>query len=151
REGVQAGVASALRGHDYRRRAAVLLARPSVPRARPAVPADTFGRPNDTSDSEQAVAARVAALIHASTAGGPRGAGIGGEAGGGEPGVAGREGPGSRSAPSGEGAGPDYSMDPGLQGYISKLRQRIDDELQHAYPEWAIIAGRSGQVIFELR
>ena len=130
--------------------AQVLLARPWVMRARPALPTEVRARPNDVDDSSQAVAARVAALIHASTIGAPQGPGVGGEPVGGQPGRSGSEGMGSHSAPSGFGPGPDALNDPGIQGFVAGLKQRVDDQLRRAFPDWAIEQGRSGHVIFEL-
>ncbi|HTA93749.1 MAG TPA: TonB family protein [Polyangiaceae bacterium] len=130
--------------------AEVLLARPWVMRARPALPTETRERPNDVEDSSEAVASRVAALIHASTAGGPHGPGVGGEPVGGRPGRAGDDGMGSRATASGFGPGPDMLNDPGIQKYAANLKQRVDDQLRRAFPDWAIEAGRSGHVIFEL-
>ena len=130
--------------------AQVLLARPWVMRARPALPTETRARPNDVDDSSQAVAARVAALIHASTIGGPPGPGVGGEPVGGPPGRSGTAGMGSRSAASGFGPGPDALNDPGIQGFVAALKQRVDEQLRRAFPDWAIEQGRSGHVIFEL-
>ena len=130
--------------------AQVLLARPWVMRARPALPTETRARPNDVDDSSQAVAARVAALIHASTIGGPPGPGVGGEPVGGTPGRSGADGMGSRSALSGFGPGPDALNDPGIQGFVAALKQRVDEQLRRAFPDWAIEQGRSGHVIFEL-
>jgi TonB family protein len=129
--------------------AQVLLARPWVMRARPALPTETRERPNDLEDSSEAVAGRVAALIHASTVGGPQGPGVGGEPTGGRPGRSGDDGMGSRAAPSGFGPGADALNDPGIQGYIAGLKQRVDDQLRRAFPDWAIEAGKSGHVIFE--
>src|SRR6478609_3632050 len=99
------------------RGAQILTARPWVMRARPALPTEVRARPSDVDDSSQAVAARVAALIHASTIGAPPGPGVGGEPVGGRPGRAGSEGMGSRATPSGFGPGPDALNDPGIQGY----------------------------------
>jgi len=132
------------------RGAQVLLARPWVMRARPALPTEVRARPNDLDDSSQAVAARVAALIHASTIGAPPGPGVGGEPVGGRPGRSGNEGMGSKATASGFGPGPDALTDPGIQGYVAGLKQRIDDQLRRAFPDWAIEEGRSGHVIFEL-
>ncbi|MEI9948656.1 MAG: TonB family protein [Pseudomonadota bacterium] len=132
------------------RGAQVLIARPWVMRARPALPAEVRARPNDVDDSSQAVAARVAALIHASTIGAPPGPGVGGEPVGGRPGRSGNEGMGSRATPSGFGPGPDALNDPGIQGFVAGLKQRVDDQLRRAFPDWAIEEGRSGHVIFEL-
>jgi TonB family protein len=119
-------------------------------RARPALPTEVRARPNDVDDSSQAVAARVVALIHASTIGAPPGPGVGGDPAAGPPGRSGSEGMGSRATPSGFGPGPDALNDPGIQGYVAGLKQRVDDQLRRAFPDWAIEAGRSGHVIFEL-
>lgn len=132
------------------RGAQVLLARPWVLRARPALPTEVRERPNDSADSSQAVAARVAALIHASTIGAPPGPGVGGEPAGGPPGRSGSDGMGSRAAPSGFGPGADALNDPGIQGFVAGLKQRVDDQLQRAFPDWAIEEGRSGHVIIEM-
>jgi TonB family protein len=129
--------------------AEVLLARPWVMRARPALPTETRERPNDVEDSSEAVASRVAALIHASTVGGPAGPGVGGVPNGGRPGRSGDDGMGSQATPSGFGPGPDALNDPGIQGYIASLQQRVDDQLRRAFPDWAIEEGKSGHVIFE--
>jgi len=132
------------------RGAEILTGRPWVMRARPALPTEVRARPNDTDDSSQAVAARVAALIHASTIGAPPGPGVGGEPLGGRPGRSGTDGMGSRATASGFGPGPDALNDPGIQGFVASLKQRVDDQLRRAFPDWAIEAGRSGHVIFEL-
>ncbi len=144
------GAVGAAPGNVPVRGAAVLLARPWVMRARPALPTDMRARPNDTEDSSQAVAARVASLIHASTIGAPAGPGVGGEPSGGLPGRSGSEGMGSHSTPSGFGPGLDALNDPGIQGFIAGLKQRVDEQLRRSFPDWAIAEGRSGHVIFEL-
>ena len=128
----------------------VLMARPWVMRARPALPTEVRDRPNDTDDSSQAVAARVAALVHASTIGAPVGPGVGGEPSGGLPGRSGTEGMGSHTTPSGFGPGVDTLNDPGVQGFMSSLKHLVDNQLLRAFPDWAIEQGRSGHVIFEL-
>ena len=132
------------------RGAQVLIARPWVMRARPALPTEVRARPSDVDDSSQAVAARVAALIHASTIGAPPGPGVGGDPVGARPGRSGNEGIGSHATPSGFGPGPDALNDPGIQGYVAGLKQRVDEQLRRAFPDWAIEEGRSGHVIFEL-
>ena len=147
---LQQGAASASPRATPSPGAQVLLARPWVMRARPALPTEVRARPNDSDDSSQAVAARVAALIHASTIGAPPGPGVGGEPNGGRPGRSGTEGMGSRSAASGFGPGPDTLNDPGIQGFVAGLKQRVDEQLRRAFPDWAIEEGRSGHVIFEL-
>jgi len=146
----QQGAATAAKSAARGPGAEVLLARPWVMRARPALPTETRERPNDTADSSEAVASRVAALIHASTVGGPQGPGFGGEPVGGRPGRGGADGMGSRAPASGFGPGPDALNDPGIQGYIAGLKQRVDEQLKRAFPDWAIEAGKSGHVIFEL-
>ena len=143
------GALSAAPSSARTNRAEVLLARPWVMRARPALPTETRERPNDTDDSSEAVAGRVAALIHASTVGGPQGPGVGGEPTGGHPGRSGDDGMGSHASPSGFGPGPDALNDPGIQGYIASLKRRVDDQLTRAFPDWAIEGGKSGHVIFE--
>lgn len=147
---LQRGSPSVIRAASPSKGAQVLLARPWVMRARPALPTETRARPNDTDDSSQAVAARVAALIHASTIGAPVGPGVGGEPVGGEPGRSGNAGVGSSATPSGFGPGPDQLNDPGIQGFVAALKRRIDEQLLQAFPDWAIEQGRSGHVIFEL-
>src|SRR6478735_1121182 len=106
------------------RGAQILTARPWVMRARPALPTEVRARPSDVDDSSQAVAARVAALIHASTIGAPPGPGVGGEPIGGHPGRSGSQGMGSQATPSGVGPGPDALNDPGIQGYVARSEER---------------------------
>lgn len=146
----QPGAPSAAEHGAASRGAQVLLARPWVMRARPALPTEVHERPNDVDDSSQAVSARVAALIHASTIGAPPGPGVGGEPTGGVPGRSGTEGMGSRTTPSGFGPGADALNDPGIQGFVAGLKQSVDDQLQRAFPDWAIEEGRSGHVIIEI-
>lgn len=146
----QAGAPVSVPNSAPSRGAQILTARPWVMRARPALPTEVRARPSDTDDSSQAVAARVAALIHASTIGAPPGPGVGGEPVGGPPGRSGAENIGSRATPSGFGPGPDALNDPGIQGFVAGVKQRVDDQLRRAFPDWAIEAGRSGHVIFEL-
>ena len=40
--------------------------------------------------------------------------------------------------------------DPGIQGFVAGLKERIDEQLRRAFPDSAIEEGRSGHVIFEL-
>lgn len=135
---------------EFHAQARVLSARPLVPAARAAVPSEKVGRPNDTLDSSQEVAARVSSLLQASSAGGEVGPGVGGEPFGGAPGARGAQGIGSRSSPSGAGYGRDFADDPGFSGYSRALRSQLARVLANAFPEWAIIAGRGGHVIFEM-
>ncbi len=135
---------------EFHSAARVLFARPLVPQARAAVPSEARGRPNDTLDSSQEVADRVSSLLHASSAGGEVGPGVGGDRGGGAPGVLGSSGIGSRSSPSGAGFGKDFSDDPGYDGYWRALNRQLQRVLAKAFPEWAIEKGRGGRVIFEM-
>lgn len=135
---------------EFHASAQVLFARPLVPAARAAVPTETRGRPNDTLDSSQEVAARVSSLLQASSAGGEVGPGLGGDRGGGAPGAFGASGVGSRSSPSGAGFGKDFADDPGFSGYSRALRSQLAKVLAKAFPEWAIEKGRGGHVIFEM-
>jgi TonB family protein len=135
---------------EFHAAAQVLLARPLVPAARAAVPTETRGRPNDTLDSSQEVAARVSSLLQASSAGGELGPGVGGDRGGGAPGALGARGVGSRSSPSGAGFGKDFADDPGFSGYSRALRAQLSKLLAKAFPDWAIERGRGGRVIFEM-
>jgi TonB family protein len=135
---------------EFHAAARVLFARPLVPAARAALPTETRGRPNDTLDSSQEVAARVSSLLHASSAGGEVGPGVGGERGGGAPGAFGTSGIGSRSSPSGAAFGKDFADDPGFSGYSRALRSQLSKVLAKTFPEWAIEQGRGGHVIFDL-
>jgi TonB family protein len=144
------GVPYGARGRDLRLSARVALARPWVPRGRAAVPAPSRGRPNDTVDSSQEVASAVRSLIHASTAGGVRGAGPGGEKGAGQPGSGGTLGPGSRSGAAGRGPGSlrDSVGDPRLSGYFRGIEKKVD--WKDAFPDWAIEQGRGGLAVLAL-
>jgi len=135
---------------EFHAAARVLFARPLVPAARAAVPTETRGRPNDTVDSSQEVAARVSSLLHASSAGGEVGPGVGGERAGGAPGAFGQNGIGSRSSPSGAAFGKDFADDPGFSGYSRALRSQLSKALAKTFPDWAIEQGRAGHVIFDL-
>ncbi len=135
-------------GRDFRRSARVVLARPMVPAARPAVPSLNKARPNDDTDSSQDVANAVSSLIHASTAGGRAGAGVGGDTGPGRPASGGAVGSGSRSLASGTGPGAllDVGADAGVIGYFRGVERKVEPFWRKAFPEWAIADGRSGLV-----
>jgi TonB family protein len=135
---------------EFHAAARVLFARPLVPSARAAVPAETRGRPNDTLDSTQEVTDRVSSLLHASSAGGEPGPGVGGDRGGGAPGVLGSSGVGSRSSASGAAYGPDFTDDPGFSGYSRAFLGQLSRALANTFPEWAIAQGRGGHVIFDV-
>jgi TonB family protein len=135
---------------EFHSAARVLFARPLVPAARAAVPTETRGRANDTLDSNQEVAAKFSSLLHASSAGGEVGPGVGGDRGGGVPGAFGTSGLGSRSSPSGAAFGKDFADDPGFSGYQRALTRQLSRVLAKAFPDWAIEQGRGGHVIFEM-
>lgn len=147
------GIPTGAHGHDYRRSASVMLARPMVKRARAAVPAPVRGRPADNVNSSQDVSSRVASLIHASTAGGQPGAGPGGQDGPGPSGSHGKRGAGSRSAAAGHGAGPllDVGRDPRALGYFRSIKARVDPYWKDAFPHWAIAEGRGGLAVVGFR
>lgn len=135
---------------EFHAEAKVLFARPLVTNGRAAVPTEARGRTNDTVSSNQEVAAKVSSLLHASSAGGELGPGVGGDRGGGAPGTFGTSGVGSRSSPSGSGFGPDFADDPSFSGYSRALRSQLSRVLAKAFPDWAIEQGRGGHVIFEV-
>jgi len=135
---------------EFHAAARVLFARPLVPSARVSVPAEFQGRPNDNADANQEVAAKVSSLLHASSAGGEVGPGVGGERGGSAPAAFGTNGMGSRSSPSGSAFGKDFADDPGFSGYSRALRSQLSRVLAKAFPDWAIVQGRGGHVIFEM-
>ena len=149
---VAAGVSSGKAGMGFRRSARVTLARPSVVQARAAVPAPRRGRPQDTVDSAQEIARRVRSLVHASTAGGPLGPGVGGELGGVARGSGGPQGEQSLSQASGDGSGPRRypGQDPGVVLYFRDLERKIGPYWQDAFPKWAIAKGRGGLAILRL-
>jgi TonB family protein len=144
------GVSDGRPGDDQRRSARVVTARPWVPAARAAVPAPVRDRPNDTLDSAQEVASRVASLIHASSAGGRLGSGAGGTRGPETPSSGAHSGAGSQSLANGYGPGSrrDDAPDPRLMGYARSILKRVhwDD----AFPEWAISEGRGGVAIISI-
>lgn len=130
--------------------APILLARPSVPAARAAVPAEQRARPNDTTESDQRVALRVASLLQASTLGGDAMEGVGGEPG---PGAAGSGegqlgGARAQAAGSGNGLG-EPTSDPALDPFYRGLRVRVERALEDTFPHWAKLEGRGGLVVFE--
>lgn len=135
---------------EFHAAARVMFARPLVPSARAAVPAESRGRPNDTLDSSQEVSDRVSSLLHASSAGGEPGPGVGGDRGGGVPGVMGTSGLGSRSTASGAAYGADFADDPGFSGYSRAFLGQLSRVLAKTFPDWAIEKGRGGHVIFDV-
>jgi TonB family protein len=146
------GVAQARPGADHRTAAPIASERPSVTEGPVAMPARNVGRPSDDVDSEQQVATTVRALVHASTAGGVLGSGVGGSPGLGGPGAAGTVGAGSRSRPLGLGDAEvfDYwTTDARLMPYFRQMHARIEPLWANAFPKAALLDLKQGTVILE--
>jgi TonB family protein len=144
------GIEHGAPGRDHRASAAVATGRPLVAQASPSVPANQSGRARDTVDSEQEVAATLQSIVHASTAGGMLGGGLGGENGVGPSGSGGPSGEGSRAAPFGGGAGPFTSLsdeDPRISAYTRSVRAKIEPFWENAFPKAAALEGKQGRVI----
>jgi TonB family protein len=147
-----AGVDSGHPGLDHRAAAPVASARPDVVQGPVTVPAVDRARPRDDVDSDQEVATTVRSLLHASTAGGARGEGLGGNGGGGEAGAGGASGGGSRAQPLGVGTGETFDFwtsDPRLVPYFRRLHARIDPLWVNAFPKSAIYDLKQGTVILQ--
>ena len=126
--------------------------RPAVTQGPVAVAAREMGWPRDDVDSEQEVATTVQSLVHASTAGGVVGSGVGGTAGADEPGAGGVLGPGSHSRPLGAGDADvfDYwTTDPRLMPYFRQMHARIEPLWANAFPKSAMVDLKQGTVILE--
>jgi TonB family protein len=112
------------------------------------------GRPADDVDSEQELAAKVEALVHASTAGGVLAKeGRGGTGGGGAPGAFGLSGPGSHPTPLGDGAGDWFdvsSTDPRIVAYFRRFHAKVDPLWAHAFPRSAMLDLKQGTVILDV-
>ncbi len=140
------GVDRGSRRDEYRRSAAVALARPSVQQGRASIQTSEHGRPADTVDSTLEVSDLVQALISASSAGGPLGRGPGGETGGPLPGHDGQEGAGSSARPSGNGnQGGNAVL--GADNYAAGVAKKVYPYWENAFPEWALIKGKGGVAI----
>jgi len=148
------GVRDGVAGLDHRTGAAVTHARPDVAFAAVSVEAPNKGRPTDNVDSEQELAAKVQALVHASTAGGVVGTeGIGGSGGGGAAGAGGLLGAGSHPAPLGDGMGDWFdvtSTDPRIIAYFRRFHAKVDPLWVNAFPKSAIFELKQGTVILEV-
>jgi TonB family protein len=147
-----AGVVEGRPGVDHRSSAPIGSARPDVVRAPVAVAASERALPKDDVDSEQDVATTVRSLVHASSAGGLAGEGLGGSGGRGEAGAGAARGAGSHARPMGEGDGDifDYwTSDPRLVPYFRRLHARIDPLWVNAFPKSAMLDLKQGTVILE--
>lgn len=119
--------------------------RPEVDRSTPSSFANDQGKPADTFDSEQEVAARELSIIHASTAGGRAGAGRGGQDGPGAPGSGGDRGAGSVSSPMGQGgSGAPDPNEAARIGYIRAVQSKVHPLWANAFPKRAILEGLQG-------
>ena len=121
----------------------------------PSVPAATTGDVRDDRNSEQEVHETVTTIIHASTAGGERGIGMGGEPGAALPGSGGPPGEGSRAAPLGAGGGPLFALssgDPRLSPYTRAMLAKLDREplWQRAFPHEAALEGMQGVAVLSI-
>ncbi|WP_437594009.1 TonB family protein [Sorangium sp. So ce1000] len=144
------GVRDGRSGEDHRESAAVPLARPMVAVGTPSVPADAAGHPNDTVDSEQEVATAIQSLVHASSAGGTRGLGPGGQAGPDATGSGGVAGRGARSSALGSGRGRLLDNDPldrRRSHYMRQVMAKLHPLWADAFPKWAAGEGLQGTVI----
>jgi TonB family protein len=147
------GILTGTPGQDHRISAAVARGRPRVAEAAPSIPADRTGSPKDTVDSEQEVAATVQSLVHASTAGGVRGAGPGGQEAPGPAGSEGFRGEGSRATPFGGGSGPFTGIsdaDPRISAYRRSVLAKIYPLWENAFPKSASLEGKQGRAIISL-
>jgi TonB family protein len=140
------GVDRGSRREEYRRTAAVALARPSVRAGRASIQTTEHGRPDDTVDSTLEVSDLVQALITASSAGGPIGRGPGGETGGPLPGHDGVEGAGASARPSGNGNQGGNTVI-GADNYAAGVAKKVYPYWENAFPEWALIKGKGGVAI----
>lgn len=126
-------------------------ARPLVDRSDPSVATPVQDRPMDTVDAEQEVASLVQTIVHASTAGGPRGDGRGGAANGGfHTGSGGTRGHGSVAGALGTGGpGPAVATaaDPAREAYLRKVMSKVHPLWASAFPKWAIAEGLQGTAI----
>lgn len=146
------GIHSAKPGHDHRRAAPIMRARPSVVEGPPTILAEVRKRPHDTRDTEQEVATALASLVHASSSGGSEGSGLGGSTGGGDPGAGGLHGAGSHPQPLGVGDPNWFDMDttdPRLLPYFRKIRAKVHPLWANAFPREAVLDLRQGTVILE--
>ncbi len=149
------GVRNGAPGDKHSEAARVALGRPMVAEGPPTIPAFTRARPNDTVDSDQAVASTVRSLVHASVAGAMmEGPGRGGTNGAdSDPGAGGTNGRGSIARPLGRGDGDAfdwYDVDPAWVAYKRHLHSRIDPLWANAFPKSAMLELKQGTVILSV-
>lgn len=148
------GVRDGVPGLEHRMAASVTHARPDVVLASVSVEAPSKGRPTDNVDSEQELAAKVQALVHASTAGGVVAPdGRGGTNGGGAAGAGGFVGAGSHPTPLGDGTGDWFdlsSTDPRVVAYFRRFHAKVEPLWANAFPKSAMLELKQGTVILEV-
>jgi TonB family protein len=149
-----AGVRDGVPGLEHVTAAAVGSARPDVVKAPVSVEALVRARPRDDVDSEQELTSKVAALVHASTAGGlVAKSGVGGTSGGGAAGAFGLTGAGSHPTPLGEGASDWFdlsSTDPRIVAYFRRFHAKVDPLWVNAFPKSAMLELKQGTVILDV-
>lgn len=147
------GLLGGREGTAHHAAADAAFARPWITEGRPAVPADRQDRTRDTVDSVQEVASADQALLLASTAGGDKGKGLGGEEGPGRPAAGGGVGVGTKTLVLGQGTGPLVDLDgndPRLSDYRRRVMAKIHPLWGDAFPRWAALEGRQGRAIIAL-
>jgi TonB family protein len=138
------GVRDGASSTDARASAEQARARPLVSLGTPSVASFREGKPSDTLDSEQEVAEAMKAFVHASTMGGRKADGVGGEPGKGAPGAGGREGPGAVSNALGTGKGPGVD-NPARALYVRQVLAKVHPLWANAFPRSAALEGRGGE------
>lgn len=147
------GLIGARSGTEHHLTADSAFARPWITEGRPAVPADVMDRTRDTVDSTQEVATVDQALLLASTPGGARGVGIGGQQGPLPPAAGGQVGVGTTTLVLGQGTGQLVDLDgndPRLSDYRRRIMAKIHPLWRDAFPKQAALDGRQGRVIVSL-
>ncbi len=148
------GVRDGAAGAKHSEAARVALGRPMVAEGPPTIPAIVRGRPNDTVDSDQAVASTVRSIVHASVAGALlEGPGRGGTSGPESDPGAGGAGRGSIARPLGRGDGDAfdwYDVDPAWVAYKRHLHSKIDPLWANAFPKSAMLELKQGTVILSV-
>ncbi len=129
----------------------VMRARPFAHRGLTSAGADDRGDYADTVDAEQEDITGDMSLFHASTAGGPTGAGRGGERGPGPTGSGGPRGSGSRARALGAGDGDGVAVDP-LDRRRRMYRRKVWSKIHGAwstksFPKQAVLEGKQGYTI----
>ena len=147
------GVRDGRAGTTHSEAARIAQGRPAVAEGPPTVTASFRGRPNDTVDSDQEVAAIVQSQVHASFAGGLAGDGRGGSNGPeSDPGAGGTKGRGATARALGAGDGDVfdwYTNDPKLLPYFRKIHAKVDPLWRDAFPKSAMLELKQGTVILE--